>query len=44
MEDIIFEPIKGTIDIPEPKEVNDEDILKEQEEFANYMKNKYETT
>lgn len=42
-EKVFEESIEGTIDIPTPQEVNDDDILKEKEEFANYMKKKYET-
>ena len=37
------EPIEGTLDLPEKPEVDDEKILEEMEEFADYMKKKYET-
>lgn len=42
-ENIFEEMVEGTPDIPIPKEVNDDDILKEKEEFAKYIKEKYET-
>ena len=42
-EKIFEERIEGTPDIPVPQEVSDDDILKEKEEFANYMRKKYET-
>lgn len=43
VEPVFEEKIEGTPDIPTPQEVNDDDIEKEKEEFANYMRKKYET-
>lgn len=42
-EDIEFEPVEGTPDIPPQQEVDDEKIMEEKEEFADYMKKKYAT-